>query len=434
MVCIRERLAGFKVFDKVDEAINKLLKHVSISLDVIEVPLTESLNYVCAENVNALNDIPPFDRSAVDGYAVKSSATTSASPHNPVYFELLGTIEAGDDVSKLKPINPGETYLIFTGGQLPQGADAVVPVEHAVCEGRRVRIMRSVHPYANVSRAGEDFRKGDVIVARGTRIMPWHIAALASANITKVKVYRKMKISIINTGNELVELGDEVTHGRIINSTGLLVEAYLNYHNITPVRFGILPDDVEAIKNALTKALELSDAVIITGGTSVGGRDLVPEAVESLEGAVRVFHGVAMRPGRTAGAYVVRGKPIFLFSGLPVACLISLEVFLKPLINYVTGGEDLPRPEVSGIMVRRLANDVGFRSFYRVKVCYSDDGRYYVEPLRLTGSGVLSTLIKGNGILVIPENVEGIEAGEEVKVIVVNPIPKCGDFQPSFDS
>ncbi len=427
MVGIRERLTGFKTFDKVDDAINKLLKHVNINLDVVEVQLTESLNNVCAEDIRTPYDIPSFNRSAVDGYAVRSAATSSASPHNPVYFKLLGTIEAGDDISRLKPLNPDETYLIFTGGQIPQGADAVVPVEDAVREDGRIRVMRSVYPYANISRVGEDFRKDDLIIAKGVRIMPWHIAALASANITKVKVYREVRTAIINTGGELRELGDEVSSGQIVNSTGLLIEAYLRYHNVVPIRLGIVPDDVELIKTALINALKISDAVIITGGTSVGGKDLVPEAVESLEGSIKIFHGVAMRPGRTAGAYSVNGKPIFIFSGLPVACLISLEVFFKPFLNIIVGGTDLPKPEVTGIITRRLANEVGFRSFYRVKVCYSDDGRYYVEPLRLTGSGILSTLIRGNGILVIPENIEGVEAGEEVKVLIVNPIPKCGN-------
>lgn len=424
---MRERLIGFKYFEKVDTAISKLLANVTLNLDVVEVPLRDSLNRICAEDVRAPFDIPLFNRSAVDGYAVKSSATTSATPHNPVYLKLLDVIEAGVDIRNLKPIGDDEAYLIFTGGLLPEGADAVVPLENAIREGDNVRVVKSVYPYANVSRAGEDFRKGDVIVAKGTKIMPWHIAAIASANITRVKVYRKVKVAIINTGSELRELGDDLGCGGTVNTTGLLIDAYLRLLNVEPVWIGVVPDDVNEIRDALIRALKTSDAVIITGGSSVGGKDLVPEAIESLEGSVRIFHGVSMRPGRTAGAYIIFGKPVFLFSGLPVACLISLEVFLKPFLNNLTGTLDIPKPEVEGVMTRRLANEVGFTSFYRVRVCYSDRGTYYVEPLRLTGSGILSTLIKGNGILVVPENVEGIESGEKVKVIVVNPIMRCDD-------
>lgn len=424
---MRERLVGFKYFEKVDTAISKLLANITLNLDVVEVPLRDSLNCICAEDVRAPFDIPLFSRSAVDGYAVKSSATTSATPHNPVYLKLLDVIEAGVDIRNLKPIGDDEAYLIFTGGLLPEGADAVVPLENAIREGDKVRVVKSVYPYANVSRAGEDFRKGDVIVAKGTKIMPWHIAAIASANITRVKVYRKVKVAIINTGSELRELGDDLSCGGTVNTTGLLIDAYLRLLNAEPVWIGVVPDDVNEIRDALIRALKTSDAVIITGGSSVGGKDLVPEAIESLEGSVRIFHGVSMRPGRTAGAYIISGKPVFLFSGLPVACLISLEVFLKPFLNNLTGTSDIPKPEVEGVITRRLANEVGFTSFYRVRVCYSDKGTYYVEPLRLTGSGILSTLIKGNGILVVPENVEGIESGEKVKVIVVNPITRCDD-------
>lgn len=425
MISIRERLLGFRFFERIDVAVSNLLKHVNISLDVIEAPLVDSLSYVCAEDVTAPFDIPLFNRSAVDGYAVRSLVTTSASPHNPVYLKLLGVIEADTDILNLKPIEGDETYLIFTGSQLPRGADAVVPVENAVREGDKVRIMKPVYSFANISRAGEDFKKGDVIIAKGTKIMPWHIAALASANITKIRVYRRVRVAIINTGNELRELGDELAHKGVINSTGLLIEAYLKLLNAEPIRMGIVPDEVDKIKEALINALKISDVVVITGGTSVGGKDLVPEVIQSLKGSQEIFHGVSMRPGRTTGTYLVSGKPVLIFSGLPVACLISLEVFLKPLLNHLTGTSELPKPEVIGVMTRRLANEVGFTSFYRVKVCYSDDGTYYVEPLRLTGSGILSTLIRGNGILTIPENVEGIEAGEKVRVTIVNPIPRC---------
>jgi len=169
--------------------------------------------------------------------------------------------------------------------------------------------------------------------------------------------------------------------------------------------------------------------VIITGGTSVGGKDLVPEAVEGIEGSIKVFHGVAMRPGRTTGAYVVRGKPVLIVSGLPVACLVALEVFLKPLVNHLNKTEELPKPTISGYLTRRLANEVGFKSFYRVSICRDPNGDYYIEPLRLTGSGILSTLIRGNGILVVPENVEGYDVGERVVVEVINPIPECEDIK-----
>ena len=429
VVCIRMRLIGFKEFTKVEDAVRKLLSYVSVDLDVIELPINESLNYVCAEEVRAPYDIPPFDRSAVDGYAVRALSTTSASQFNPIYFKVLGTIEAGDDVSNLRPVGEYDTYLVFTGARIPKGADAVVPIEDTVLEGDEVRILRSVPPYANISRRGEDFKEGDVIISAGVRIKPWHIATLASANISKVRVYRRVKASIINTGSELVELGSKLSSDKVVNSTKFLIESYLKMINVEPVTLGIVPDDLEVIRRAVINALNNSDIVIITGGTSVGGKDLVPEAVEGIEGSIKVFHGVAMRPGRTTGAYVVRGKPVLVVSGLPVACLVALEVFLKPLVNHLNKTEELPKPMISGYLTRRLANEVGFKSFYRVSICRDPNGDYYIEPLRLTGSGILSTLTRGNGILVIPENVEGFDVGERVVVEVINPIPECEDIK-----
>ena len=429
VVCIRMRLIGFKEFTKVEDAVRKLLSHVNVDLDAIELPINESLNYVCAEEVRAPYDIPPFDRSAVDGYAVRALSTTSASPSNPIYFKVLGTIEAGDDVSNLRPVGEYDTYLVFTGARIPKGADAVVPIEDTVLEGDEVRILRSVPPYANISRRGEDFKEGDVIISTGVRIKPWHIAALASANISKVRVYRRVKVSIINTGSELVELGSKLSSDKVVNSTKFLIESYLKMINVEPVTFGIVPDDLEVIRRVVINALNNSDIVIITGGTSVGGKDLVPEAVEGIEGSIKVFHGVAMRPGRTTGAYVVRGRPVLIVSGLPVACLVALEVFLKPLVNHLNKTEELPKPTISGYLTRRLANEVGFKSFYRVSICRDPNGDYYIEPLRLTGSGILSTLIRGNGILVVPENVEGYDVGERVVVEVINPIPECEDIK-----
>jgi molybdopterin molybdotransferase len=427
VVCIRMRLVGFKEFTRVEDAVNKLLSYVNVSLDVIELPINESLNYVCAEEVRAPYDIPPFDRSAVDGYAVKALSTTSASPFNPIYFKVLGTVEAGDDISNLRPVGEYDAYLVFTGARIPQGADAVVPVEDTVSEDGEVRILRPVPPYANISRKGEDFKEGDVILNVGVQIKPWHIAALASANISKVRVYRKVKVSIINTGSELVELGSELSSGKVVNSTKFLIESYLKMINVEPVVLGIVPDDLEVIRGTVISALNNSDIVIITGGTSVGGKDLVPEAVEGIEGSIKVFHGVAMRPGRTTGAYVVKGKPVLIVSGLPVACLVALEVFLKPLVSHLNKTEEVPKPTISGYLTRKLVNEVGFKSFYRVSICRNSNGDYYIEPLRLTGSGILSTLIRGNGILVIPENVEGYEAGERVTAEVINPIPECDD-------
>ncbi len=423
---VRERLKGFLKVENIDVALDKLLSKVKVRIDVQHVRIRDAVGRVAAKDVVAPHDYPPFNRAAVDGFAVRSSDTFGASPNNPAPLRYIGTIDTSvikstcAVVNKLPALREGEAYLIFTGAPLPKGADAVVPLENTIVRNNTILVLSQVPPLANVSRRGEDFRKGDTILRKGTRVMPWHVAALAQANISYIDVFRPIRIAIVNTGDELIEVGDNGPG--IINSTGPLIESYAKLNGCEVLRLGIVEDEVNKIKEAIERGLKVADVVIVTGGSSVGGRDVVPEALSSIENAELVFHGVNLRPGRTAGAYVVNGKPVLMLSGLPVACFVGLEVFLKPLIHYLLGTQPSPKVTVKAVLTRRVANVVGYRSFYRVKVFRGSDGRLYAEPLRLTGSGIISTLIRGNAILVIPENVEGFEEGTEVEVELIGPI------------
>ena len=423
---VRERLKGFSKIENIDAALSKLLSRVEVRIGTQRVRISDAVGRVAAEDIVAPHDFPPFNRAAVDGYAVRSSDTFGASPNNPIPLKCVGTIDTlvikstDTVVSKLPALREGEAYLIFTGAPLPKGADAVVPLENVMVRDDTVLVLAQVPPLANVSRKGEDFRKGEVIVRKGTRVMPWHVAALAQANIAHIEVFRPIRIAIVNTGDELIEVGGGGPG--IINSAGPLIESYARLNGCEVLRLGIVRDNISEIREAIRRGLEAADVVIVTGGSSVGGKDVVPEALASIEGAELVFHGVNLRPGRTAGAYVVNGKPVLMLSGLPVACFVGLEAFLKPLIHHLLGAQPPPKVMVRAILTRRVANVIGYRSFYRVKVFRGSDGKLYAEPLRLTGSGIISTLIKGNAILVIPENVEGFDEGTEVEVELIGPI------------
>ncbi|MEM3142706.1 MAG: molybdopterin-binding protein, partial [Zestosphaera sp.] len=204
-------------------------------------------------------------------------------------------------------------------------------------------------------------------------------------------------------------------------STGPLIYAYLKELGCEPVLIGVVPDDEEEILNTVLRILRDFEILITTGGTSVGGKDLVPEALSRISGANLIFHGVNLRPGRTTGAYVIEGKPILMFSGLPVAALVGLEAFVKPLIRHLTGATLLPEPTARVKVRRRVTNVVGFKSFFRV-VVYREGGELSMEPLRLTGSGIISTLLRGNAILVVNENIEGYDEGDYVDVVLIGPI------------
>ncbi len=419
---MREKLKGFTKFEKVSEVVKRLLNSVSIKAGVEEVELPESVGRYSAEDLRAPYDYPRFDRSAVDGYAVMSRDVVGASETNPVSLKVVAEFheitESVDGVS----LSEGEAVFVPTGAPLPQGADAVVPVEYTVREGDIVYVLKGVPPYGNVSRKGEDFREGEVIVRRGTKLRPWHVAALAQAGIYKIRVFRKVRVGVLNVGSELCEPWECGKPSSTINSSGYLIQSFVKEVGGKPLYLGIVPDEFNAIKEKVIEALSTADAVVITGGTSVGKKDLVPDVLSSLPNSKLVFHGVATRPGRTAGAFVVSGKPVLMLSGLPVACLLGLELYLKPLIlkAYDAGGEI--EVKVRGKLVRRLNNVLGFRSYYRVVVYRGGGDELLVEPLRLTGSGIISTLLKGNGIVEIPEGLEGYDEGEVVEVTLINPI------------
>ena len=415
----RQRLKGFTSFESVESALRKFLRAATIEPGVETLDIVDAVGRVASNQVRALRDYPPFDRAAMDGFAVRSEDVISASEKEPVELRVIGKVEAGS--RERVRIGEGEAAMIFTGGRMPEGADAVVPFEHATMLGDHVLIFKPVPKYGNVSRAGEDFRAGDVILERGTVVRPWHVTALAESGVTKVKVFKPLRIAIVNTGDELRDYREVRSKDEVVNSSGPLIEGYVKEIGCAVAWSRIVRDDVNEVRAAIKGGLRDADIVITTGGSSIGGKDLVPEAVEGIPGSELVFHGVNLRPGRTAGAYVVNGKPILMLSGLPVACFIGLEVFLKPLVRKLYGVKEVPEPTVRARLTRKVANVVGFRSYYRV-VLYKEGNVIYAEPLRLTGSGIISTLIRGNGILEIEENVEGYDEGSEVIVKVIAPL------------
>ncbi len=414
------RMRGFKELVGVEDAVRIVLGRLAHRVrEAEEVGLEEALGRVCGEDVEAPMDSPPFDRSSVDGYAVRAEDTFGASPNNPIELRIVGEIAPGDSPSTTPRIGRGEAAVILTGAPLPWGANAVVMAEDSERRGDIVEVHRQVRPLQNVSRRGEDYRRGEVVVRRGTRIRPWHIAALASLNIPRVKVVRKPLVGVLSTGGELIEVGGRLEPGKVVNSSKPMLKSLLREEGAEPIDLGTVPDDLEEIRGRVREAIGGVDALIITGGTSVGERDLVPEAVESL-GEILV-HGLMIRPGRPTGVGIVDGKPVFMLSGFPVAALVGFDALVRPTLKAMMDAGEEPRPRVRGRLTRRVTTPPGTRSYMRVRVVRRG-GETLVEPLMLTGSGLLSTLTKANGILIIPEDMEGFDEGERVEVELLREI------------
>ena len=411
------RMTGFATLPTLSEALSLLFDKISATPpDVEKVSLEHSLGRYCAEDIFSPVDVPSFEKSAVDGYAVLAEDTFGASPNNPVYLVVKGVSHAGVRRMDVPKVSQGEAVEIYTGAPLPEGANAVLMAEYAKRIGENVlEVTRQVHPLQNVSRIGEDFRMNELVVARGTRIRSWHIGALASLNITTIPVYKKIRVGVLSTGSELVEPGTKPSEGQVINSSKPMLKASLEEHGAEPVDLGTVEDDLDLIAAKISEAVDVLDMLIITGGTSVGGKDVVPEAVKKAGDSDIIFHGVRIRPAKPTGAAVVKGKPVFMLSGYPVSAALGFMLFVKPLLERAYGSKASITCTVRGRLTRRVANPALTRTYVRVCVRRTPEG-VLVEPLMLTGSGLLSTLTKADGILVVPEGVEGFEEGEEVEV------------------
>ncbi len=373
------------------------------------IPLTEAYNRVLSEDIIAAEDLPRFNRSAVDGYAVRAEDTTGASETKPLLFRLTEEDALTDTAHR-------QGKQVWTGNPLPKGANAVVMVEKTKPVNAKIEVWTQAAPFDNVMRQGEDIKKGKVAVEAGTRLRPYHLAFLAALGNREVKVIEKPKIAIVATGNELAKSGDKRGAKQVWESNRIMLTSMCYELDAEPLDLGLAKDNVDEIAQAITVGLKIADAVITTGGTSVGGLDLVPEAVNKVGAPGIVVHGVAMRPAMPTALAILEGKPVMVLSGNPVAAITGFEVFARPLICKLSGlKKEEPRPTLKAVMTRRIATALGRKSFVRVHVV-TQNGDYVAEPVSAKGSGNLSTMTKANGYVIVSENREGLAEGEKVTV------------------
>ncbi|WP_456373299.1 molybdopterin molybdotransferase MoeA [Methanocaldococcus sp.] len=376
---------------------NNLSEYIEKNKKIKKVNLIESLNRVLCEDIISPIDLPYFNRAAMDGYAVIAENTFGASETNPIILNLVNNDE----------IFSGETKKIFTGEKLPKNADAVVMKEFCNEINNFVEIYKSVHPNENVSKIGEDVKKGEIVLKKGTLINPYHLNLLSSLGIKKVNVY-DLKFGIIPTGDELVSLEEienieediKKLNGKVINSNVYMLYGLVKNLGFNGKIYDIVEDNRDSLKNTIKLALKENDILLITGGTSVSERDITVETVKELGNIL--IHGVNIRPGKPFGLGVVNKKLIFMLSGYPVASAVQFELFIQ---RFFTKRKKIIMP-----LKRNIASDLGRVDFVRVKI------DKYVDPIRITGSGVISSLTKSDGYILIPENVEGYEKGEFVEV------------------
>jgi molybdopterin molybdotransferase len=401
------RLKGFQKLTSTDEALRIWLNVLQVKRGrEVTVPLNEALNRVLAGNIIAKEDLPRFDKSAVDGYALRAGDTTGASQFTPVIFQI----------TEVEEVDSKQAKQVWTGNPILKGANAVVMIENTKRRDGELEVWVQLALGGNVSKKGEDVKKGENVVKAGTRLKPYHLALLAAMGNGEVKVVEKPRIAILATGNELAEVDSKLSGSQIFESNRVMLSAMCRELDAEPVDLGIAKDDVDEIAEKLRIGLRNCDAVITTGGTSVGGVDLVPDAVNKIGKPGVVVHGMALRPAMPTALAVLEGKPVMILSGNPVAAIIGFEVFARPLICKMLGmSKEEPRPVVKAVMTRKVATALGRKTFVRVRVLRKN-GEFLAEPVSARGSGAISTMTRGNGFVVVPENREGVTEGECVTV------------------
>ncbi len=379
--------------------------------------IDDSLGRICSADIAADEDLPAFPRSTVDGYAVKSSDTFSASETMPAYLTLSGEIFMGREADfKLAKEGAGK---IPTGGMLPEGADAVLMFEHVqTVDETMIEVLKPVGPWENVVRQGEDVRSGDVVLKKGHRMRPQDIGACAGLGITGINVYERPVVSIISTGDEVVPASSPTETGQVRDINSYLMKGMIIEAGCRPVRKGIFKDHYETIRSVIEESMRDSDMVLVSGGTSVGTKDMIARIISDIGDPGLLFHGVSIKPGKPLIGGIIQGIPIFGLPGHPAAVSICFEIFIQPLLRRLSGLiERFPesgRPVLQAKVSRNISSSQGREEHIRVIIEKREDGLWALPVI--SKSGLISTLVKADGTIVIPLHRNGIEKGETVEV------------------
>jgi molybdopterin molybdotransferase len=408
------RLKGFQKLTSTNKALNKWLNILELQkCEETIISINEALNRVAFSDILAEEDLPRFDKSAVDGYALLSIDMIGASQYKPIILQIT---DSNQLFSK-------QATPIWTGNPIPNTADTVVMIENTKRTKSGLEVYIQLPKGGNVSKKGEDVKAGEVGIRSGTRIKPHHLALISALGCNSIKVSRKPKIGILATGNELITSKDTPLNGQIFESNRVMLSGLCKELGCEPLDLGIAKDDSSNISEKLRTGIKNCDAVITTGGTSVGKLDLVPEVVNKIGTPGVIVQGMALRPAMPTGLAIVEGKPLLILSGNPVAAIIGFEVFMRPIIFRMLGLNFESRPIIKGILTRKAPTRLGRKTYLRVRVFQKNDENF-VEPISARGSSVISSMTRANGFVVVPANREGVREGELVSVQLFGNVEK----------
>lgn len=385
-------------------------------LGMERINILSSLGRVLGEDISASIDNPPWDNSAMDGYALRAIDIKTASKDKPVILKVIEDLPAG--YTAKKTIKKGEAIRIMTGAPIPKGADAVVMVEDTEKSEVRsqelgVKIFREAKIGDNIRKAGEDFRKDDIVLTKGITIRPAEIGMLAAVGRPVIYAHQRPKVAVLSTGDELIEIDETPTGGKIRNSNSYAIAAQVKTCGAIPVQLGIAGDNKKDLQEKLRFGLT-ADCIVSSGGVSVGDFDFVKDVLKEMGSEMR-FWKVAMKPGKPLAFGVIGGKPAFGLPGNPISSMVAFEQFARPAILKMMGKREIFKRTFDALLTKPLKKKPGRMHFVR-GMLEQKNGLFYAAPLEGQGSGILSSMVKANCLIILPEDDRDIEKGSRVKV------------------
>lgn len=389
---------------------------LAISLATEKINITKAKGRVLARDVISQIDLPPFSRSTMDGYAVKATDTYGASESMPVYLDLVGEILMGEEAEQ--EIKIGQAVKIATGGMLPKGADAVVMVEYTEALGEdMIEVFKSVASRENIVVKGEDITQDNLLLKQGHLLRAQDIGAFAGIGITEVEVFLKLVVTVFSTGDELVAPEQSPKLGQIRDINTYLVGSLVEETGGTVNYGGIIADNKEELKNRIGASLKNSDLVILSGGSSVGTKDLTIEVLNELGEPGVLVHGISIKPGKPTILALIDNTPVIGLPGHPASAMTVLKIIGTPIIQKLAGQEiNQFQGSVSAKLSRNLASDKGREEYIRVKLV-TEDGQLWAQPI-LGKSSLITTMVEADGLVKIDLGKEGLDQGEEVQVLL----------------
>jgi len=399
----------------VEDAVARFLGHFK-PLEPETVPILEALRRVLTEDITAPMDIPPLANSAMDGYAVRCEDTGGARPDNPRRLRIVADLAAGYVLDQ--PIERGTAVRIMTGAPVPPGAEAVVPFEEVDRDGDDILVFKRYPHNKNIRAAGEDVKAGQRVLSRGATLRPQEIGMLAALGRTHVAVHRRPRVAILSTGDEVIDAADPWQPGKIRDANGYSNAAQVLRYGGVPLRLGIARDTVNDLTAKIRAGLDQgADLFLTSGGVSVGDFDVVKEVLAA-QGEI-TFWRVRMKPGKPLAFGTIREIPLLGLPGNPVAAMISFEMFARPAILTMLGKTALTKPTIDAILVDEIKRKDNRRHYLRVTL-EERDGTAYARLTGDQGSGILLSMVKADGLAIIPEDADHLPAGSPVKVMTLD--------------